>query len=171
MDRWMDRQQRGGESASLQAPDASGGRGGGGGDVITRSRLVGWLSYQRDLQRRGRLRGDRMAKLSEAGMVWSVRDEQWQSKLDQVRNIISAFSAPPTPATPAVPAPAAGGPPTPASAGSMEDTRRGGGWGGRDAGSVGEGLPEGSDGVHSGVPSALGCTSQGTCTCSLGLTT
>ena len=73
-----------GPSTSMQDPSA---------DAITPSRLSAWVSYQRDLLRRGRLRAERQHRLEQAGMVWSVRDAQWSSNFDRLRRCLAASNA------------------------------------------------------------------------------
>ena len=72
-------------STSLQNPSA---------DNITPLRLINWISYQRDLRRRGRLRADRQSRLEAAGMVWNVHDAQWSSKLERVRHCLRGCPRP-----------------------------------------------------------------------------
>jgi hypothetical protein len=59
-------------------------------DAITPARLSGWVSYQRDLLRRGRLRTDRQRRLEQAGIVWNVREEQWSTNLERIRRCLAA---------------------------------------------------------------------------------
>mmetsp|Transcript_18665 Transcript_18665/g.47160 ORF Transcript_18665/g.47160 Transcript_18665/m.47160 type:complete len:272 (+) Transcript_18665:830-1645(+) len=55
------------------------------GHVMESGELLGrWVSLQRTLLRKGRLREDRAEALHEAGFVWDPLDEQWQAMLEEL---------------------------------------------------------------------------------------
>ncbi len=123
-------------STSLQNPSA---------DSITPSRLMSWISYQRDLRRRGRLRAERMLRLEAAGMVWNVHDAQWCSKIERVRRCLQASppnTHPHTPARAHTPPAQTCGAPAPVEA-YMEGIHTSTGWCGEGPGHGMPGAPRG----------------------------
>jgi hypothetical protein len=132
-------------STSLQNPSV---------DSITPLRLMSWISYQRDLRRRGRLRAERMLRLEAAGMVWNVHDAQWCSKLERVRRCLQACLPNIHPHTPArthtPPAQTCGAPaPVEAYMEGIQTSAEAAGWCGEGPGHRMPGVPRGRPGRQS----------------------